>query len=233
MQWVSTAAVGPTLACELLHALTSEYYVDKQIFYGETNIVYPVLMQFFDALAELDYSVDGRDAHLSRETRQRRGRSFSSRQNSLGGTKSHDDIEVGRTAQSADTSSVLWRRSWGGTMADIANLRTSPVGVRRQWAITENGEGQGGTETGAGQHKMRLRFLSVAFERCCRPVLMRLERRSVEQVSPWLYRFNEICQAKLQHCCTDLVCLYTTGALKSNCYHGFKACQATRRHEVI
>lgn len=128
-----------------------------------------------------------------------------------------DDIEIGRPSSAScpegGGASVVWRRSWGGTAADLADFNTPSLSgggvVRGPGQEGFPGAGQEGGEPGlaegagsggrgdravaaaaalsAGGNEQspssRLLLLSAALGWCYSPVLKRLERRSVEQVS--------------------------------------------------
>lgn len=135
-------------------------------------------MQFFDAMAELDHesrcswedqrAEDEGSQPFSSEARRRHVRSVSG-QGRAGGERAataRHNMELGN-----DTTNILWRRSWGGTSADVTSLDTS-TGARARQGRGEDAD------------RENPRLLSAALAWCCKPVLRKLERRSVDQVSP-------------------------------------------------
>lgn len=149
-------------------------------------------MQFFDAMAELDHEsrcswedqrAEGEGSQsFSSGARRRHVRSVSGQGRAggeRGATVGHN-MELGN-----DMNSILWRRSWGGTSADVTSLDTSTVARARQ------GRGE---DVDRGNP----RLLSAALAWCCKPVVRKLERRSVDQVSP--RRSAHLDKARLEWC---------------------------------
>ncbi len=176
------------------------------------------LQLFFDALAELDQPFPYRSGGGGGSEMRHRARSRDSSGGGAAAAKSlcRDDIEVGRPSSASSPeggggggASVVWRRSWGGTAADLADLSVPSLGGGGRGPGQEglpgarqegrepglaDGAGRGGREAraaaaavaaaaAAGGNGPRGRLLSAAMGWCCSPVLKRLQRRSVEQVS--------------------------------------------------
>lgn len=153
--------------------------------------------QFFDALAELDHSHTYRSEVRQRNRNRQRSESSGGGGGGNGtGTKSRDDIEVGlgRFVPSPEgTCNTVWRRSWGGAAADLADRSTPPFGSFRGGGSRSRpaavGEGSSGEGRGAGERRRSCRQLtSAALGWCYAPVLRKLDRRSVEQVGGALAR---------------------------------------------
>ena len=169
------------------------------------------MLQYFDALAELDQSAGDADAaHPSRETLlHRRGRSASRscigigtdtswKDSGRGGGGGGDDVETGGQSGfclggngvgsgngngcSSSGSNVRWRKSWGGALAGRAAGGKSARELPGEPAAVEEG-GAGGGKRLALSTALGWCCGSV-FGCCCRPVLRLLEQRSVDQVRP-------------------------------------------------